>query len=79
MTPLRFPLATGYGYQWWKNTININGQNFNYSFAGGWGEQYVFLIPQKNMLVLMTAGYFASPVTVSPFDLLHNYIYGSAQ
>lgn len=69
--------SNGYGYYWWKNTASVNGHNIDYSYAAGWGEQLMFLIPQSNMLVLINSGYFTVPVTVSPFTLLHNYILSS--
>jgi hypothetical protein len=66
--------ANGYGYYWWLNSTNINGKNLNYYYAGGWGEQNMFIVPEYNLLVVFNCGYFLTPITVSPFDLFHNYI-----
>jgi CubicO group peptidase (beta-lactamase class C family) len=66
--------TNGYGYYWWLNSVNVNGRNLNYYYAGGWGEQNMFIIPAHNMLVVFNCGYFLTPITVSPFDLFHNYI-----
>ena len=38
-----------FGYFWWQN--NSNG----YKFMWGHGGQYVFLIPEKNAMVVITS------------------------
>jgi len=74
ISPTGWGNANGYGYYWWLNSANVSGKNFNYYYAAGWGEQYMFIVPEQKLLVVFNCGYFLTPVTVSPFDLFHNYI-----
>lgn len=64
----------GYGYYWWLNSTSINGHTYDYANAAGWGEQFMFIVPSENMLVLFNGGYFTVPVSVSPLTLFNDYI-----
>ena len=66
--------ANGYGYQWWMNTRNINGTNYDYFMAAGYGEQYMLVCPALDLILVFNGSYFGTPVTVSPFELIENYI-----
>ena len=44
----------GYGYQWWRGTF-ANGNVATY-FAAGWGGQYIYILPDLEMVVVITAG-----------------------
>jgi len=66
--------ANGYGYQWWMNTVNINGTNYDYSIAAGYGEQYMLVCPALDLILIFNGSYFGYPVTVSPFELIQDYI-----
>ena len=44
--------GNNYGFQWW-----LTDQDTNYS-ARGWGGQFIFMVPQKKMVVVTTAGNF---------------------
>jgi len=72
-----WPNSNGYGFYWWRNSASVNGHTINYNYAAGWGEQLMFLVPQENMLVLINSGYYTVPITLSPFNLFHNYILSS--
>ena len=66
--------ANGYGYQWWTGSAVIGENVINYFFAAGLGEQYMFIIPDLDLIVIFNCGYFGVPVTLSPFQIIEDYI-----
>jgi CubicO group peptidase (beta-lactamase class C family) len=60
----------GYGYQWW---IRPGG---GYS-AIGWGGQYIFVLPDQDMVVVFTGGLLAE--STLPEELVDNYIVPSVK
>lgn len=66
--------ATGYGYQWWLGNLVAGSQNYPYFLAAGWGEQYLFVFPQQDMIVVFNCGYFFTPRVIDPFQMVQNYI-----
>ena len=44
--------GNAYGYQWW-----LDFSDTSYS-ARGWGGQFIYVIPQKNLILVSTAGNF---------------------
>lgn len=67
-------ICNGYGYYWWTNSKTIGSRVFDYVFAAGWGEQFLYLVPGENMLVIFNCGYFTDPITVSPHYIFSDYI-----
>lgn len=51
-----------YGYQWWNLNLNSNGKNYNVIWANGWGSQFIYIIPEINVVIVTTG---------------HNYEYDS--
>jgi hypothetical protein len=45
-----------YGYQWWNITLNSGEDNYNTIWANGWGGQFIFIVPELNV-VIVTTGY----------------------
>jgi CubicO group peptidase (beta-lactamase class C family) len=68
------PISNGYGYQWWLGTFRSEGKTFNCFLAAGWGEQYMFIFPDQNLIVVTNCGYYFNTTTVSPFDLVNYFI-----
>ena len=49
--------AVGYGYWWWVYPPATGGAGQQYVFAAcGWKGQYIFLVPEHDMVVVVTAG-----------------------
>lgn len=65
---------TSYGYYWWLTNFNLNGTSYKCFFAAGWGDQYMFIIPDLNMIIEFNGGNYLNSSTVSPFDLVNDYI-----
>jgi CubicO group peptidase (beta-lactamase class C family) len=47
-------LDPGYGFLWWRGTFST-GRTRTY-FAAGWGGQFIFVLPDARMVVVLTAG-----------------------
>jgi CubicO group peptidase (beta-lactamase class C family) len=72
-TPIGWPYANGYGYQWWLHEVTVNGKAFKLYYAAGWGNQFMFVVPAENLIAIFTAGHFEN-APVSPVNLFNNYI-----
>ena len=65
---------SSYGYQWWNTEFTVNGVSHKCSFAAGWGDQFMFIIPGLDMIIEFNSGNFTGTSRISPFTLLDNYI-----
>jgi CubicO group peptidase (beta-lactamase class C family) len=69
-----YPFIDSYGYQWWRNSFDVD-QTEHYAYFGlGWGEQVLFIFPVENMVVLFYCGYFQVEPQTYPADLVEKYI-----
>ncbi len=51
-----------YSYQWWNLNLESNGKNYPVIWANGWGSQFIFIIPNIDVVIVTTG---------------HNYEYDS--
>lgn len=70
----QFPFAYSYGYLWWIRNFTAKGITHKCYFAAGWGDQYMFIIPDLEMILVFNCGNYAVTGKVSPFDLVEDYI-----
>jgi len=68
------PLAHAYGYQWWIQDFRVNGKTLKSFLAAGWGDQYMFVFDEEDMIVVFNGGNYLSSGSISPFNLVENYI-----
>jgi len=45
-----------YGYQWWTDTVSWQGRQLTWSAAFGHGNQRLFVVPELDLTVVITAG-----------------------
>jgi len=64
-----------YGYYWWLTNFTINGTSHKCFFAAGWGDQYMFIIPDLDMIIEFNSGNYLGNSSILPFDLLYDYIF----
>jgi CubicO group peptidase (beta-lactamase class C family) len=71
-----FPADFGYGYGflWWIRDFVSNETNYRCYFAAGWGDQYMFIIPSLDMIIVFNCGNYQTSARISPFDLVEEYI-----
>ncbi|MBO9701830.1 MAG: serine hydrolase [Sporocytophaga sp.] len=63
-----------YGFLWWMHPGTINGKQTYVYNASGNGGQFIFVIPELNMVVAMTGGNLDSSYTNQGLSILFNYI-----
>ena len=69
-----------YGYQWWLGRSLAEGKEVRWIAAFGWGGQRIFVIPELDMVVMMTSGLFGRPKEgLAQLDILANVIIPSAK
>lgn len=65
---------TAYGYQWWITHFTAKGTSYKCFFAAGWGDQYLFIIPELEMIIEFNGGNYLNTGSISPINLVTNYI-----
>jgi len=48
-----------YGYLWWIKTMKFGNRTIPIIEANGWGGQYIFVVPNLDLVCVMTAGNYA--------------------
>lgn len=64
----------GYGYLWWHNTYQVNGKHLESIEARGAGGKYVFVLPELEMVVVITSGNYRNGKTQQPELILEKNI-----
>jgi CubicO group peptidase (beta-lactamase class C family) len=69
-------LNPAYGYQWWLGTFPT-GEIETY-FAAGYGGQFIFVLPEPEMVVVFTAGGFEDGNYDALLQIVNDYILPAA-
>jgi CubicO group peptidase (beta-lactamase class C family) len=65
----------GYGYQWWTDTSHIGDREVAWIAAMGRGGQRIFIVPDYDLVVAITAGLYADNAQDAvALDILDNYV-----
>ena len=65
----------GYGYLWWHGSVQALGQELPVFFANGAGGQYIFVVPQLDLVVVFTGENYANAAAAAePYHLLQAYV-----
>jgi CubicO group peptidase (beta-lactamase class C family) len=62
----------GYGRQWWLGTFPAT--NTDFYTAAGWGGQFISVIPECDMVVVITAGDFDHPTYDALLGMVDDYV-----
>lgn len=62
-----------YAFHWWIKKFSVNNAMFKTIYALGHGEQAIILVPEQNLVFVMTAGNYLQ-VEHRPFEILRDYI-----
>ena len=50
-----------YGYQWWMGRTLRGDRDFKWVAAMGWGGQRIFVVPEFDLVVMVTSGLYGKP------------------
>ncbi len=70
------PLNPAYGYLWWLGTFPTGETET--LFAAGYGGQFIFILPEADMVVVFTAGGFADKNYDGLIQIVNDYILPAA-
>jgi CubicO group peptidase (beta-lactamase class C family) len=63
-----------YGYQWWAGKVDAMGAKHDWSAGFGNGGQRLFLIPDLDMMIVMTAGDYNKPIGLKNYQLFKRIV-----
>jgi CubicO group peptidase (beta-lactamase class C family) len=63
-----------YGYFWWHDTYEVGGQKIASIEARGAGGQYIFVVPEYDMVVVITSGNYRNGRFWQPELIMEEYI-----
>jgi len=66
--------SDSYGYQWWIMDFHANNQTYKCVFAAGWGDQFMFIFPDEEMIITINSGNFTGTAKMSIFGFVENHI-----
>jgi CubicO group peptidase (beta-lactamase class C family) len=77
----RVPTDRGlhYGYQWWAGSVDRQGREVAWSAGFGNGGQRLFLVPDLDMAIVITAGVYNDPAIVGAANQLFQQIIAAVQ
>ena len=68
-----------YGYQWWSGKAPVNHQEIESFFAWGRGGQYIFVIPDCDLVAVITSRPYDNHIgAILPLGLMPNFIVKAA-
>lgn len=68
------PEKNEYGFLWWHYDYKVNGKTIHSIEARGAGGQYIFIIPEYNIVAAITSANFRNGRVWQPEKVLGNYI-----
>jgi CubicO group peptidase (beta-lactamase class C family) len=76
----RNPGVAGYGYLWWILSPDPDGAGKEFIYAAmGFRAQYIFVVPEHDMIVVVTGGTQSGVDQRKPIEFLYSHILPSVQ
>ena len=75
---LGWAFTAGYGYQWWVDEFVVAGERIRSYSTRGYGGQYIFCVPDLELVVAFTGHNYGGPAAGQVFDLMRDYILPAA-
>lgn len=63
-----------YGYLWWSSSLRYGTKSVDVIWASGNGGQTIFVVPEYELVSVITAGYFNSDRAQSVFEIFRNVV-----
>jgi hypothetical protein len=64
----------GYGYFWWTRDFKWKGKTVRSFFAWGYGGQYIFVVPELNLVVALTGSHWTTDPKNHVMEMMESYI-----
>ncbi len=74
INPYYYNFSNGYGFQWWNYTFNTIYDSHECFFAAGWGDQFLYVLPSENIVIVVTSGNYFDYAEISPHTIVRDYI-----
>lgn len=68
-----------YGYLWWLSPTVHHGKQVQVAYASGNGGQYLFVVPELELVVVFTGGNYNSSKAGLPFKVMSGFILPAVQ
>lgn len=62
-----------YGYQWWRTRFDVGGRSFPSFYASGRGGQFVFVLPDLELVAVFTGGN-TDERYLQPFEMMARHV-----
>lgn len=59
-TKVQLTATLGYGYFWWTKEFRWNDKPVKSFFAWGYGDQYIFVVPEADLVVVMSGSHWTT-------------------
>ena len=69
----------GYGYFWWTRDFNWKGKIVRSFFAWGYGGQYIFVVPDLQLVVTLTGSHWTTDPKNHVMEMMESYIIPSCR
>ncbi|UCG85750.1 MAG: serine hydrolase [Gemmatimonadota bacterium] len=67
----------GYGYQFWLGCLRYRQTTIDYYRAAGWGGQYIYIMPDLDMVIVFTAGGYYDTRPLNFNTIIEDYIFAA--
>jgi CubicO group peptidase (beta-lactamase class C family) len=71
------PSTEGYGYQWWIKHYYLGSTPVRCFYAAGWGGQRIAVLPELDMVVVLTGGNYVGATPVD--EIIQEYVLPAVQ
>ncbi|MGD2154418.1 MAG: serine hydrolase [Gemmatimonadales bacterium] len=62
-----------YGYQWWRTRLETDMLMYTSYMGIGWGGQYVFVVPDLDLVVVLTGGNYDESIAYA-YDMIEDHV-----
>lgn len=68
------PYQSGYGYFWWQAKFPYADTQVTAYYAWGYGGQHIFIIPNLDLVIVTTGGWYDVNLAYQPFQLVQEVV-----
>ncbi|MES2299531.1 MAG: serine hydrolase [Pseudomonadota bacterium] len=75
----QFSDGSPYGYLWWQRPMSYKGRQVTMNYADGNGGQYIFVVPELDLVAVFTGENYDSNSATRAFTIMSRYILPAVQ